>query len=738
MRRFWFLVSWLAFIDFSYAQAVCTEVKLEIPQQLSMERQAFIARLEIQNDVDLELTEISVTLEFTDALGNPVLASTSPQNSAALFFYRPDEQNNISGGLSGTGTVNGMTSALATWLIVPAAGTGGVSAAGKGYFIGATIRYRQGTEQRTVNVVPDSIVVEPQPKLKLDYFLPEDVFGDDPFTPEPEALVPFTLGVRVKNIGGGKSKRTTIESAQPRIIDNTQGLLVDFQILSGYVQNQERQPTLLLDFGEIDPQRSKMGRWQMTASLTGRFTDLETEFTHDPSAGGALTSLIESVSPHTLIKDVLVNLPGRDQVRDFLARDGDTYRSYESDSVDTEVLNRSDEAQIVFIGNGQYRITLPNSILPSYARVLDPTNGQFQIATAARVGGANLPAENVWSSKRRVGNAIAFTHYINVYDPSGSGSYILTPRLNNQAKIRGEVFRDLNRNGVRDGKEPGIFNAQVSLSGTSSQGGPVSATVHTTTTGAYLFPELLAGTYQVSVAALPGLSDGLAIVGSAGGTSAAGAITNIVLAENVDANGYQFAKLSSSDTPLAELDLRFESLSTSVATGQTVDLTLRLSNLGPDDATGSTQIVLPQGLTVFSATTSNGTYDAGARRWTSSSIVAGANGTLQLVVRADFTGTRTLQAIVTGSIGDPFSDNNRALINITAGSIAGDRLFNDGFEALLGQTKEAFLVGAQPVNAASFDYRYQTPVVPIAPSQTAASQQAQQDGFEESAFGFEE
>src|SRR5690606_38163109 len=45
---------------------------------------------------------------------------------------------------------------------------------------------------------------------------------------------------------------------------------------------------------------------------------------------GALTTLIETVNTHFLLRDVIVDLPGRDSVRDFLAQDGSITRVYES------------------------------------------------------------------------------------------------------------------------------------------------------------------------------------------------------------------------------------------------------------------------------------------------------------------------------------------------------------------------------------------------------------------------
>ena len=66
------------------------------------------------------------------------------------------------------------------------------------------------------------------PEIALDYFLPVDVYGDDAFTPEVEPAVPFSLGLRVNNSGHGMAKSLKIDSVQPKIVENEQGLLMGF------------------------------------------------------------------------------------------------------------------------------------------------------------------------------------------------------------------------------------------------------------------------------------------------------------------------------------------------------------------------------------------------------------------------------------------------------------------------------------------------------------------------------
>jgi hypothetical protein len=88
----------------------------------------------------------------------------------------------------------------AAFLIVPAPGAAGESATGAIYYIGATVRYRVGGAEETVEIAPDFITVRPMPQLQLQYFLPGDVYGDDPMTTGvQEPVVPFALGVRVTN-----------------------------------------------------------------------------------------------------------------------------------------------------------------------------------------------------------------------------------------------------------------------------------------------------------------------------------------------------------------------------------------------------------------------------------------------------------------------------------------------------------------------------------------------------------
>lgn len=263
------------------AQAtVCAVVKIEIRQELTLERQGFDAHMRINNGLDtLALENVSVDVRFSDENGNPVLASSDPDNTSAAFFIRIDSLDGITD-VTGSGRVAPATSADIHWLIVPAPGSGGQLATGKLYYVGAALRYTLGGEEQVTEVTPDYIFVKPMPLLTLDYFLTEEIFADDAFTEAVEPAEPFTLGVRVRNNGQGVASHVNIESAQPEIVENEQGLLIDFVITGSTVNDQPATPSLLVDLGDIDPNGGTVGRWIMETTLSGRFIDFDAEFSH--------------------------------------------------------------------------------------------------------------------------------------------------------------------------------------------------------------------------------------------------------------------------------------------------------------------------------------------------------------------------------------------------------------------------------------------------------------------------
>jgi hypothetical protein len=411
---------------------VCARVVLQIDQELTLEREGFEARLGISNGLPSALDDFHVTLRFTDRDGNAVrVATDATPDPDAKFYYR------VQTGFAVPGSVAAGATSKVTYFIVPAPGAAGASAEGTLYYVGATVRYKVGSVEEIVQIAPDFIYVRPMPQLRLQYFLPGEVYSDDPLTTPEEPAVPFTLGVRVVNHSSfATARRVRIQSGQPEIVDNQLGLLVAFRLLSCQVNDQPVQPSLLVDFGDIAPQRASVASWQMTSSLSGRFTRFSAEISHAPEFGGALTSLIpeDAVSTHRLIGRVRVDLPGRDTVLDFLGSDamaGDIAepKVYESDHdqiaqpVDYFAPGNSAVTLTPAGATATLAVNAASTLL--YLRASSPFNAD-KIVTAVRSDGKALPASNCWVSKSQQSGG-QWTYWLNLFDTAKEAghTYIL-------------------------------------------------------------------------------------------------------------------------------------------------------------------------------------------------------------------------------------------------------------------------------------------------------------------------
>ncbi len=409
------------------AQTVCAIVKIEIRQELSFERQAFDAKMVISNGLDiLSLENLDIDVLFEDVDGNPVLASSDPNNTNALFFIRIDSMTGVNN-IDGSGVLNPGEVAEIHWLIIPAPGTGGLTPAGIRYGVGATVSYTYGEESQTVNVVPDFITVAPTPLLKLDYFLPADVFGDNPLTPEVEPVEPFDLGLRISNTGAGFADDLKIESAQPEIIENDQGLLIDFELLGTSVNDAPVSNSLLADIGRLDAGKSAMVSWLMQSSLNGEFISFEADFVHSDELGGQLTSLIDApIDTHILFHRVKVDYAGRDQIRDFLAYDEDILRVYESNGGQVQVIDESSSNVVTNLGivggKQKYQVNFSAIAGAGFVRWSDPYNGVKQEVTAFRSDGKLLPSDNIWQYRIETDPGV-FEFYFGLFDVDSTGQY---------------------------------------------------------------------------------------------------------------------------------------------------------------------------------------------------------------------------------------------------------------------------------------------------------------------------
>jgi len=446
--------------------AYCATVEIEIQQELTLERQAFDARMKINNGLDgIDLTDVQVEIFITDESGSNIIVATTDEYAAntntndAKFFQQDPSLKNID--QLPNGKVVGGQSAEINWLLIPAVGASDDNPQGKIYYVGATLTYTLQEETQTIEVSPDYIFVKPMPYLELDYFLPGYVYGDNPSTDPIEPEIPFPLGLRIKNNGFGAANKVQIESGQPEIIRNDLGLLIGFAIQSSSVNGDPVSPSLRMDYGSIESFGSKMGYWEMTASLAGSFSNFTADISHSDELGGAMTSLINPTNVHTHIhiKDVVVDLPDRDRVVDFLTP-GIVYES-EGDEVYASSLGGSLDP--ISGLNYRFSFSITNAALDYVYATIDSPLGQntddYAIKRVVRSDGKVMNESNVWFSKEGPPHVVGenWDYYFNLFDVNGS-EYTYTVELMDISEVNNPpAIQYIAPQTVNPGEDIGLF-----------------------------------------------------------------------------------------------------------------------------------------------------------------------------------------------------------------------------------------------------------------------------------------
>jgi len=270
--------------------------------------------------------QLSVLL-IDDREKGAVLAQQRLQNGAAeaagqdvtsTFGILPATLSGSLTAVDGTGVLPPNSTGTAQWTLIPTIDAAPQSPTN--YLVSGTFSYLQNGVTITIPLAPAAISVQPNPQLYVKYFHQRDVFADDPYTPEIEPSIPYSLGVMVQNHGYGMARDFKITSAQPKIVDNEKGLLIDFKIIGAQVGNQPVAPSLTVDFGDIAPGEFKVGRWLLTSTLQGLFIDYKATFQHVDPLGNPRLSLVDGVEIHEMTHLVRADGAWDDGLPDFLVK----------------------------------------------------------------------------------------------------------------------------------------------------------------------------------------------------------------------------------------------------------------------------------------------------------------------------------------------------------------------------------------------------------------------------------
>lgn len=410
-------------------QGLCSYIRIEIKQELALERIGFLATLEVtNNEGDAVLTDFSAGLTFTqtDIEGNLVDVSDK-------FFVKPPELSGIAS-VDGTGLIEPGETATVSWFIIPKITAGGESPVGIDYDVGAELAgslYGNEIDPSVLVVIPDTITVRPEPQLDITYFQPRDVDGDNPFTTHiVETPVPFTLGVLVKNSGFGQANQVVIKSEQPKIVENIEDLLIVPQLIGARINDDPvDHASLTVNLGDIDSGSCRKGAWDMITTLSGEFTEFSASYTHSSELGGEETSVINSINAYFFVHEVLNDQAGRDSLLDFLATTDKTQEDLIPDALyetDCNVLpvNRLNNASVTAY-NGAVATVHAIADFENWVfiRLDDPAQDKFPIESIVRSDGKVLNPNNYWTNLRYEKFTNNELTYLNIFDNVALGEY---------------------------------------------------------------------------------------------------------------------------------------------------------------------------------------------------------------------------------------------------------------------------------------------------------------------------
>ena len=378
------------------AGSACARVVLQIDQDAVLTRDAFRATLQLNNASGNPLSHVSVNLVVQTTLG---------QDATSLFGIQSPVMSGNLTAVDGTGGLAPNSTGSAKWTLIPSLDAAPQVATN--YLVSGTLSYVDNGISVTIQLAPSPINVLPNPELYLKYFLQRDVFADDPYTPAVESSIPFPLAVMVQNKGYGTAHKFQITSAQPKIVDNEKGLLINFKIIGTQVAGQAETPSLTADFGDIAPQSTKIGDWLFISSLQGLFVDYKATFEHIDPLGNPRLSLIQGVEIHQMIHMVQAEGAWDDGQPDFLTVETPNFGSlpdtlYLSDGskrpVSVVQTGSTDAPAATNHLNVQFTANFPAGF--AYVVVPDPANGQLPLAGVRHSNGTNFLTPNFYTTDR--------------------------------------------------------------------------------------------------------------------------------------------------------------------------------------------------------------------------------------------------------------------------------------------------------------------------------------------------
>ena len=376
---------------------VCAKVSIQFNQTMAMTREAFEGTLRIANG--------HVTDPMQDIAVNIVIKNEAGVDCTDLFQINTTSMSQITG-IDGTGSLDAQKEGIVQFMMIPT-----IEAAPEEpavYSFGGSFTFLDpfSGEEMTYQLFPVSLTVNPGPNLYIDYFVQRNIISDDPLTEDVvEPMEEAEIAMMIRNLGAGDANNVYLESSQPKIVQNENNLLIDFE-LSGSAMNGERRPLAMthIPFGTIASHTNGIAEWYYTSTLMGRVINSTAQVIHNNSYGNPRLSLVSAVNTHELIKGISAYGDLDDGINDFLVNeitdlDHKPDRLYFSHGDTTNVIQAEslEALDTVSYTNSTIVVKLhPQAAGWNYGTVEDPGRGRCALLSCTRSDGQEIPLNNVW------------------------------------------------------------------------------------------------------------------------------------------------------------------------------------------------------------------------------------------------------------------------------------------------------------------------------------------------------
>lgn len=387
------------------SNSVCSSVTLQFTQTMTMTRQAFRGTLRVVNGNETEsMKDVKLNLVVTDESGRAATSREFQINAETLTGF----QGELS--LDGGWTLAANQEGVLTVLFIPTKYA--APEVETRYGFGGSLSYIDpftGLEV-TRTLTPVTLTVKPSPELDLTYFMQRDIYGDDALTEDVEPMVPGEFAMIINNKGNGDATNVKLYTAQPEIIRNDKGLLIDFELLSTQLNGGDATLMLgggaLSDFGTIPAKSQAYAQWWLQSTLLGHFVKYDIEATHVTSYDNPDLSLLDNVEIHELIHGFNIGVGEEKPLRAFLVND----ITDAEDMPDNIYFTDATQAEVAVTGMASVErrdnLTYVLTVTPvkegwNYGSILDPTNGRQAIKEIKRMSdGKILSIDNFWQTDR--------------------------------------------------------------------------------------------------------------------------------------------------------------------------------------------------------------------------------------------------------------------------------------------------------------------------------------------------